>query len=189
MSLVFESSRQPPFLGEEGYPPIDQAGDEVDRYDEAEENNIGVGMSDVGDVNELAAVVAGGYHPPDSSILAESETSRLVADAVVGGGDEHHHHQVPSNMAATAAAASAAAQTHAKTKASARRISDDSSISPPHSMGETTSPSHGSAMASRMKSILKPDRDIYRNTQGKFQCTWPNCTEEAQEFSRKCEYK
>lgn len=41
----------------------------------------------------------------------------------------------------------------------------------------------------RIKAIPKPDREVTRNLEGKFICTWPGCTEEAKEFGRKCEWK
>lgn len=41
----------------------------------------------------------------------------------------------------------------------------------------------------RIKAIPKPDREITRNLEGKYICTWPGCTEETKEFGRKCEWK
>lgn len=41
----------------------------------------------------------------------------------------------------------------------------------------------------RIKAIPKPDREVTRNLEGKFICTWPGCTEESKEFGRKCEWK
>ncbi|SPQ22009.1 90e28286-d78b-413d-863d-ed1944c73796 [Thermothielavioides terrestris] len=40
----------------------------------------------------------------------------------------------------------------------------------------------------RVKAIPKPDREVTRNLQGKFVCTWPGCAEEPKEFGRKCEW-
>ncbi|KXX73801.1 Cell wall transcription factor ACE2 [Madurella mycetomatis] len=40
----------------------------------------------------------------------------------------------------------------------------------------------------RIKAIPKPDREVTRNQEGKFICTWPGCTEEAKEFGRRCEW-
>ncbi|KAH8671436.1 hypothetical protein BX600DRAFT_459047 [Xylariales sp. PMI_506] len=40
----------------------------------------------------------------------------------------------------------------------------------------------------RSKPIPKPDRDVKKNAQGKFLCTYPACTEEVREFNRKCEW-
>ncbi|KAK3946050.1 cell wall transcription factor ACE2 [Diplogelasinospora grovesii] len=34
----------------------------------------------------------------------------------------------------------------------------------------------------------KPDREVTKNQNGKFVCTWPGCPEEIKEFSRKCEW-
>ena len=41
----------------------------------------------------------------------------------------------------------------------------------------------------RSKSIQKPERDITKNAEGKFVCTYPECTEETREWSRKCEWR
>lgn len=41
----------------------------------------------------------------------------------------------------------------------------------------------------RIKAIPKPDREVTRNLEGKFICTWPGCAEEPKEFTRKCEWK
>ncbi|KAL2160615.1 hypothetical protein VTH06DRAFT_1303 [Thermothelomyces fergusii] len=40
----------------------------------------------------------------------------------------------------------------------------------------------------RVKAIPKPDREVTRNLEGKFICTWPGCSEEPKEFTRKCEW-
>ncbi|KAK4154601.1 hypothetical protein C8A00DRAFT_42671 [Chaetomidium leptoderma] len=40
----------------------------------------------------------------------------------------------------------------------------------------------------RIKAIPKPDREVTRNLEGKFICTWPGCAEEPKEFIRKCEW-
>ncbi|KAI5923089.1 hypothetical protein F4810DRAFT_223564 [Camillea tinctor] len=40
----------------------------------------------------------------------------------------------------------------------------------------------------RMKPIPKPDRIAQKNRDGKYCCTWPNCTDEIREFTRKCEW-
>lgn len=42
---------------------------------------------------------------------------------------------------------------------------------------------------SRVKPIPKPDRSVHKNLDGKYVCTWPNCSEEIKEFNRKCEWK
>jgi hypothetical protein len=41
----------------------------------------------------------------------------------------------------------------------------------------------------RSKAVPKPDREVTRNLDGKFICTWPGCAEEPREFIRKCEWK
>ncbi|KAI1492527.1 hypothetical protein F5X96DRAFT_677677 [Biscogniauxia mediterranea] len=40
----------------------------------------------------------------------------------------------------------------------------------------------------RIKPISKPDRVVLKNIDGKYCCTWPNCTDEVREFNRKCEW-
>ncbi|KAI1272456.1 hypothetical protein F5Y07DRAFT_392001 [Xylaria sp. FL0933] len=40
----------------------------------------------------------------------------------------------------------------------------------------------------RMKPIPKPQRQIVKNREGKFICTWHNCNAAIKEFSRKCEW-
>ncbi|KAL2266276.1 hypothetical protein VTJ83DRAFT_5628 [Remersonia thermophila] len=44
------------------------------------------------------------------------------------------------------------------------------------------------ATPQRVKSIPKPEREVTRNPDGKFVCTYPSCTEEPREFTRKCEW-
>jgi hypothetical protein len=41
----------------------------------------------------------------------------------------------------------------------------------------------------RIKAIPKPDRPATKNGNGKYECDWPDCTEEVKEFHRKCEWK
>ncbi|KAM7196502.1 hypothetical protein V8F20_006976 [Naviculisporaceae sp. PSN 640] len=40
----------------------------------------------------------------------------------------------------------------------------------------------------RIKPIPKPDRQVLKNAEGKYVCSWPGCTEETREFGRKCEW-
>lgn len=42
---------------------------------------------------------------------------------------------------------------------------------------------------SRIKAIPKPDREVTKNPDGKYVCSWQGCTEEVREFNRKCEWK
>ncbi len=42
---------------------------------------------------------------------------------------------------------------------------------------------------SRSKAIPKPDREVTKNGDGKYVCTWPGCTEDVKQFGRKCEWK
>ncbi|KAL2017595.1 hypothetical protein VTK56DRAFT_1968 [Thermocarpiscus australiensis] len=74
-----------------------------------------------------------------------------------------------------AAAAAAAAATSTSTSASA-----------PTSAPKEESPT--ATTPQRIKAIPKPDREVTRNLEGKFVCTWPGCTEEPKEFNRKCEW-
>lgn len=57
----------------------------------------------------------------------------------------------------------------------------------------TTSPpkeeSPNATTPQRVKAIPKPDREVTKNLEGKFICTWPGCSEEPKEFVRKCEWK
>ncbi|GKT44973.1 transcriptional regulator CBF1 [Colletotrichum spaethianum] len=48
--------------------------------------------------------------------------------------------------------------------------------------GEASTPS------SRVKCIPKPEREVTKQPDGKFYCTFPGCTEETQVFTRKCEW-
>lgn len=60
------------------------------------------------------------------------------------------------------------------------------------SAAATTSPKEDSPTATtpqRIKAIPKPDREVTKNLEGKFICTWPGCSEESKEFVRKCEWK
>jgi hypothetical protein len=41
----------------------------------------------------------------------------------------------------------------------------------------------------RIKPIPKPDREVTKNVDGKYVCTWPDCAEDVRSFSRKCEWK
>lgn len=57
----------------------------------------------------------------------------------------------------------------------------------PASPMKDSSPS--AATPQRLKAIPKPERDVTKNADGKFVCTWPNCVEAVKVFSRKCEWK
>lgn len=37
--------------------------------------------------------------------------------------------------------------------------------------------------------IERPDRAVYKNAEGKFECNWADCTEVVKTFNRKCEWK
>ncbi|OLN86468.1 Transcriptional factor SWI5 [Colletotrichum chlorophyti] len=45
-----------------------------------------------------------------------------------------------------------------------------------------------STPSSRVKCIPKPEREVTKQPDGKFYCTFPGCTEETQVFTRKCEW-
>jgi hypothetical protein len=49
---------------------------------------------------------------------------------------------------------------------------------------ESDAPSPG-----RSKPVPKPDREVTKDANGRFYCSWPNCTEEQREFGRKCEWR
>ncbi|KAB8290150.1 hypothetical protein EYC80_011019 [Monilinia laxa] len=40
----------------------------------------------------------------------------------------------------------------------------------------------------RSKPVPKPDREVTKDANGRFYCTWPGCTEEIKDFNRKCEW-
>ncbi|KAM0333387.1 hypothetical protein ACHAQA_002048 [Verticillium albo-atrum] len=44
------------------------------------------------------------------------------------------------------------------------------------------------ASSLRSKCIPKPDREVQKQADGKFYCTFPGCTEDTQVFGRKCEW-
>lgn len=41
----------------------------------------------------------------------------------------------------------------------------------------------------RSKPIPKPHRSVTKDSNGRFYCTWPGCTEEIRDFGRKCEWR
>lgn len=45
------------------------------------------------------------------------------------------------------------------------------------------------ALAARTKCIPKPDREVHKQADGKFYCTFAGCTDEIQVFNRKCEWR
>ncbi|ESZ93782.1 hypothetical protein SBOR_5838 [Sclerotinia borealis F-4128] len=51
----------------------------------------------------------------------------------------------------------------------------------PKDEGEVPSPG-------RSKPVPKPDREVTKDANGRFYCTWPGCTEEVKDFNRKCEW-
>lgn len=106
---------------------------------------------------------------------------------------------------ATAAAAAAAATVAAVAAHDAERLSLDASTfhSPIHMPLSTSllpeegplesndlSPGAGSpSSASRSKPVPKPDRDVMKQADGKYHCPLPDCKEDINAFSRKCEWK
>lgn len=49
--------------------------------------------------------------------------------------------------------------------------------------------SDAATTSARSKCIPKPDRDVQKQADGKFYCTFPGCTEDTQVFGRKCEWR
>jgi hypothetical protein len=41
----------------------------------------------------------------------------------------------------------------------------------------------------RVRASVRPDREVIKNAEGKFVCTFPGCTDKVNEFVRKCEWK
>lgn len=50
-------------------------------------------------------------------------------------------------------------------------------------------PSEISSPSSRLKAIIKPEREVHKKSDGKFHCPLDDCKEEVRAFSRKCEWK
>ncbi|KAG6004957.1 hypothetical protein E4U21_000580 [Claviceps maximensis] len=61
---------------------------------------------------------------------------------------------------------------------------------PPEPTPESKEPSPGvgSPASLRIKTIIKPDRDVVKQADGKFHCPLDECKEEVRTFSRKCEW-
>ena len=49
---------------------------------------------------------------------------------------------------------------------------------------ESDAPSPG-----RSKPVPKPDREVTKDANGRFYCSWAGCTEEVKDFGRKCEWR
>ncbi|KAH7357900.1 hypothetical protein B0T11DRAFT_97546 [Plectosphaerella cucumerina] len=49
-------------------------------------------------------------------------------------------------------------------------------------------PEPASVLAARTKCIAKPDREVHKQADGKFYCTFAGCIDEVQVFNRKCEW-
>ncbi|TWU79215.1 hypothetical protein ED733_008973 [Metarhizium rileyi] len=62
------------------------------------------------------------------------------------------------------------------------------SIPEPSSESKDPSPGIGSPPSSRIKPIPKPDRDVVKQSDGRFHCPLDECKEEVRAFSRKCEW-
>ena len=43
--------------------------------------------------------------------------------------------------------------------------------------------------SARIKAIPKPDREVSKQADGRFYCSWPGCTDEKQVFARRCEWR
>ncbi|KAI9643834.1 hypothetical protein NHQ30_007185 [Ciborinia camelliae] len=59
----------------------------------------------------------------------------------------------------------------------------DHTLELPELPKEEDAPSPG-----RSKPVPKPDREITKDANGRFYCSWPGCTEETKDFVRKCEW-
>jgi hypothetical protein len=109
----------------------------------------------------------GSYPPMDDHHDASPDADRYADDPVVGD---------LATVASYAAPASAFADAEARIDLVTSTLiakEDSPSAITPH----------------RIKSVPKPDREVTKNTDGKFVCTFPGCTEEIREFQRKCEWK
>lgn len=56
-------------------------------------------------------------------------------------------------------------------------------------MPDSKDPSPGIGSPPRVKPIPKPERDVSKQSDGKFHCPLDDCKEEVRAFSRKCEWK
>jgi hypothetical protein len=55
---------------------------------------------------------------------------------------------------------------------------------PMEQKSESDAPSPG-----RSKPVPKPDREVTKDANGRFYCSWAGCTEEVKDFGRKCEWR
>lgn len=55
---------------------------------------------------------------------------------------------------------------------------------PMEQKSESDAPSPG-----RSKPVPKPDREVTKDANGRFYCSWAGCTEETKDFGRKCEWR
>ncbi|KAM4057495.1 zinc finger domain-containing protein [Hirsutella rhossiliensis] len=147
-----------------------------------------------------------GHYTAEASIL-DDERQVLAGDGDVMGDDGGIIPDDDDDTAATAtaaAAAAAAASVVAAAAQDAERLGLDSSTfpSPIHMPlasslmadegpleSNDLSPGAGSpSSVSRSKPIPKPDRDVMKQADGKYHCPLPDCKEDVNAFSRKCEW-
>jgi hypothetical protein len=55
---------------------------------------------------------------------------------------------------------------------------------PMEQKSESDAPSPG-----RSKPVPKPDREVTKDANGRFYCSWAGCTEDVKDFGRKCEWR
>lgn len=119
----------------------------------------------------------GGYPPIDDPHDATEDVDRFSdpSDAVV------------NELANTVATFTAPPQTFVETAEPPLDLTTAPATATTTSASKENSPT--ATTPQRIKAIPKPDREVTRNLQGKFVCTWAGCAEEPREFSRKCEWK
>lgn len=54
---------------------------------------------------------------------------------------------------------------------------------------EDKSDSENGASPGRSKPVPKPIRETTKDTNGRFYCNWPGCTEDVKDFGRRCEWR
>ncbi|KAK3903104.1 cell wall transcription factor ACE2 [Staphylotrichum tortipilum] len=149
-----------PFLHDGGYPPMD--GDEpMDTGDHGASPDADHFPPDASDAVDAVAAVSVA-HPVDAVDAVVNELANSVANFAVAQ-PEYVEAAEPGLDLPIVPAPSTATETP-KGEASA--------VAAPH----------------RTKAIARPYREVSRNQNGKFECTWADCTERTREFKRRCEW-
>lgn len=119
----------------------------------------------------------GGYPPMDDHHDTTPDADRFTdpSDAVV------------NELATTVATFAAPHPQFVDTTESGLDLPSAPTPAPPTATSKEESPT--ATTPQRIKAIPKPDREVTRNMEGKFVCTWPGCADEPREFVRKCEWK